>query len=559
MSKTTLLLVTDNRVRQEALERILQPLHFSLLCVHSAEKALDVFRYTGVSVVLIDQELPGAGFHDFMTRLRKDPRAEDTHVIQVLPKQYSSAKIVESYRFGAVDYIGQPFIPEMIRSMVKVFVRLYEKKKRIRKLLLNILPREVMEELELKKKVKPKRFASATVLFTDFVAFTLRTKEMSPVELVNELDWYFAHFDRIISRYYLEKIKTIGDAYMCVSGVPEKRAENPLLAVLSAFEIASLMERVSRRRRSVGRPAWDLRIGLHTGQLVAGVIGKSKFAYDIWGDTVNTANRICAACEPGRVNISASTYEKIKEYFECSYRGPVEVKHLGSLGMYYVHGLKPEYSTGGKGRRPNKEMLQAAGLISVQYESLKTHILSMLQQQLPDNLYYHGTHHTESVLEAVRLIGRKEGISEEDQLLLDTAALLHDCGYLYTYHHNEELAVKMARKILPDFGYTPSQIKTVGSIIRTTKLRSIPRTRLQKIMNDADYDYLGRKDYPEIAETLYREMQGQGETMSRAEWITVQITFLEKHRYYTDFAIKTRQAGKETHLRRLRKQQLSEV
>ncbi|MBX7093785.1 MAG: response regulator [Flavobacteriales bacterium] len=553
MAETTVLIIDDNISQQAKLEEILNPLPCTIIRTDTAAKALDIMRYTEVAVIILDYGLKGLDLFEFMHTIRQDHHGEDAHVIITLDKDHKRYEVAETYKSGAVDYIEKPFQPETIRSMVKVFVKLFHKKKRVRSLLLNILPREIAMELETSGKVKPKRYAMASVLFTDFVSFSHRTREMSAVELVNTLDSYFAQFDRTITRYHLEKIKTIGDAYMSVGGVPEKRKENPILSALAALEIANHMEKMKHQLRKSGRKAWELRIGIHSGPLVAGVIGKKKFAYDVWGDTVNIASRICSNCEPGKVNISAATFEKIKDYFDCHYRGQIEGKNIGHVGMYYITGLKPEYSIGGKGTHPNKLMKQVAGLIFVQYERLKDYIIDRLTNELPANLYYHGVHHTVDVLQAVMVIGKEEGLDEEEQLMLNTAALLHDCGYLYTYHNNEELAVKMARKILPDYGYTSAQIKLISGIIRTTKVRSIPKTRLQQIMNDADYDYLGRKDYDDIAETLYKEMKEQDIKLSRKEWVEKQIHFLEKHIYYTESAINLRNKQKTTNLGKLKR------
>jgi adenylate cyclase len=476
MQKATVLIIDDNLRQQASLEHILEPMHYDVLRTDTTEKALDILRYTEVAVILLDFSLKGLDLHAFMNELRRHYYSENTFVILVMDKEHRKKDVQDLYNSGAVDYIEKPFNPGTVRSMIKVFIRLFQKTKRVRELLLNILPREIAEELEEKGKIQPKRYGVATVMFTDFVSFSVRTREMTPLELVNQLDWYFAHFDKIISKYYLEKIKTIGDAYMLVSGVPDKRKENPVLAAMAALEIANFMEKVRSMKMRSGRAWWELRIGLHSGPLVAGVIGKSKFAYDIWGNTVNTASRICTACEPGKVNVSSTTWEKIKPYFEGIYRGEIETKNIGHIGMYFVTGIKPEYSIGGNKIKANKELKQIAGLIFVQWERLKNHILNRLDEELPANLYYHGSHHTKEVLDCVMRIGKEEELDEEEQLLLNTAALLHDCGYLYTYYHNEELAVKMCKKILPDFGYTPSQIKVISGIIRATKIKSFPRT-----------------------------------------------------------------------------------
>lgn len=547
----TILIVDDNKKQKEKLETIIGALPFTVITTDTEEKAFDIMLYTEVSVLLFDYSLVGSNVKDFMARIKSDPSTEDTFVIAVVDDKHSFEEALQSYRVGIVDYIEKPFDANMVKSIIQVFVKLYQKSKKVKQLLNNILPQEIAMELEEKGKVKPKRYGMSTVLFTDFVAFSYHTKQMSPVELVNTLDNYFAAFDKIIRRYNLEKIKTIGDAYMCVAGVPEKRKENPVLAVLAAYEINQFMENLKLKNKQSGKKSWYLRIGLHSGPLVAGVIGKSKFAYDVWGDTVNIASRMCSSAEPGRVNVSEETYKQIKDYFDCTFRGELEAKNIGLMGMYHVDRIKSQFSIGGLGLKPNKEFMQAAGLIFVQYPRLFDYMITRMTKELNKNLYYHGVHHTLDVISAVQRIAREEKLDDDQHLLLNTAALFHDSGYIFTYHHNEELGIKMARKILPDYGYTPNQIHIISGIIRTTKVRSKPKTHLQMIMNDADYDYLGRKDYPQVAATLYKELTAQGLKISKEEWIKKQIRFLERHEYYTDFAKNHRQRQKLANLAKL--------
>lgn len=551
MSATTILIVDDNKKQKEKLEHILESLPFTIIATDTEEKAFDIMRYTEVSVLLFDFSLLGSNVKDFMARIKSDVNSEDTFVIAVVDDKHSFEEALQSYKSGIVDYIEKPFDATMVKSIIQVFVKLYQKTKKVKHLLNNILPKEIALELEEKGKVKPKRYGLSTVLFTDFVAFSYHTKQLSPVDLVNTLDSYFASFDKIIRKYALEKIKTIGDAYMCVAGVPEKKKENPLLAVLAAYEINLLMENLHEKNKKTGKKSWYLRIGLHSGPLVAGVIGKSKFAYDVWGDTVNTAARICSSAEPGRVNISAATYHHIKNYFDCTFRGELEAKNIGLMGMYHVDKIKPQFSIGGLGLKPNREFMQAAGLIFIQYPRLFDFMISKMEKELPQILYYHGVHHTLDVIASVQRIVREENIVDDEHLLLNTAALFHDSGYIFMYHNNEELAIKMARKILPDFGYTPNQIHIISGIIRTTKVRNKPKTHLQMIMNDADYDYLGRKDYFKVAATLHKELLGQGMKLTKTDWIKMQIRFLEKHQYYTDWSKKNRQNQKLANMAKL--------
>lgn len=209
-------------------------------------------------------------------------------------------------------------------------------RKRSEELLLNILPVAVADELKNNGSAQARHYDEATVLFTDFKGFSAISKLMSPDALVQALDYAFKNFDRIIGKYGLEKIKTIGDAYMCAGGLPGKDGSSPVQVVRAALEIQQFLREWNSERVGRGEPAFEARIGIHTGPLVAGVVGSKKFAYDIWGDTVNVASRMETSSEAGRVNISAATFKYVKATFNCEYRGKVPAKNVGEVEMYYV-------------------------------------------------------------------------------------------------------------------------------------------------------------------------------------------------------------------------------
>ena len=213
-----------------------------------------------------------------------------------------------------------------------------EEKKRSDELLLNILPVMVAKELKENGVAKARKYDQATVLFADFKNFSKISEQLSPEELVKELDFYFKTFDKIISKYKLEKIKTIGDAYMCVGGLPEIRTTHAEDIIKAALEIQTALDNLKYEREKKGLPFFEARIGIHTGPLIAGVVGSSKFAYDIWGDTVNVAARLESTSEAGKVNISSSTFNIIKEEFDCEFRGKIPVKNKGEIEMYFVNG-----------------------------------------------------------------------------------------------------------------------------------------------------------------------------------------------------------------------------
>ena len=211
--------------------------------------------------------------------------------------------------------------------------------KRSNNLLLNILPPAIAEELKTRNKVAARKYEQATVMFVDFKGFTNLSELLSPELLVEELDYCFSNFDNIISHFRVEKIKTIGDAYMCASGLSDMNA-SPSDMVKAALEIQDFMLAMKAERMSRAMPFFEARVGIHVGPVVAGVVGAKKFAYDIWGDTVNVAARMEEACDPGKVNVSEDAYWLAKYEFEWQHRGKVAAKNKGTMDMYYVTGIK---------------------------------------------------------------------------------------------------------------------------------------------------------------------------------------------------------------------------
>jgi class 3 adenylate cyclase/CheY-like chemotaxis protein len=232
-----------------------------------------------------------------------------------------------------------------------------EEQEKSERLLLNILPFEVARQLKSKGKAGTRFYRHVTVLFTDFKDFSKNTRELEPTDLVAILDDYFAKFDEITGKHYLEKIKTIGDAYMCAGGLPLRNKSNPVDAVLAGLEIQDYIQRLKENPKP-GIPAWELRIGIHTGPVVAGVVGRKKFAYDIWGETVNAAARMENLGEVNLVNVSEATYEYVKDYFECEFRCRVNAKNVGEMNMYTVKRIKPEFSADEKGILSNDEFVR---------------------------------------------------------------------------------------------------------------------------------------------------------------------------------------------------------
>jgi len=246
---------------------------------------------------------------------------------------------IESQRLVRNGFIGGFTI--MLLFAAVVFTqrnRIKKAKRRSDELLLNILPAETAEELKETGSAKAKSFDSVTVLFTDFKNFTITSEILTPEELVAEINYCYSEFDRIVSKYGIEKIKTIGDSYMCAGGLPVTNKTHPFDVVSAGLEMVKFIEENKNIRMQNGQPYFELRLGIHTGPVVAGIVGIKKFAYDIWGDTVNTASRMESSGGIGKVNISGFTYELVKDKFQCTYRGKIEAKNKGEIDMYFVEG-----------------------------------------------------------------------------------------------------------------------------------------------------------------------------------------------------------------------------
>lgn len=257
------------------------------------------------------------------------------------------------------DVIGQFMFVQLLCAATVIILKSHfnTERNKSEKLLLNVLPVHVADELKKFNRVTPMHFDSATVLFTDMVGFTKIAERLSPGELIAELDSCFQKFDEISLKYGLEKIKTIGDAYMAAGGLPDINSTHPLDAVLAALEMQHVMMHMKREKERSGAPFWQIRLGIHTGPLVAGVIGTEKFSYDVWGDTVNTASRMESSGAPEMINISRSTYNLVQEFFEFEYRGKLVAKNKGEVDMYFVKRLKSEYSADAAGILPNSRLL----------------------------------------------------------------------------------------------------------------------------------------------------------------------------------------------------------
>ncbi|GAF02411.1 adenylate/guanylate cyclase domain-containing protein [Saccharicrinis fermentans] len=395
------------------------------------------------------------------------------------------------------------------------------------------------------------KYEKTTVLFADIQGFTKIVEHMNPENLIDELDRFFVHFDEVADKYRIEKIKTIGDAYMCAGGLPEKNRTNPIEVVMAAIEMQRFMQEKGQNAPKSGKDFWELRVGIHTGPVISGVVGRKKLSFDIWGDTVNIASRMESSGVAGKINISGVTYQLVKDFFECEYRGKMPIKYKGETDMYFVKGIVPHLSVKGEGIYPNEDFFTK--LQWIRYNDLEEVVLGQLRMELPSSFKYHSIKHTIDVCTQVEVLGRAEGLNSKELLLVKTAALFHDTGYMMNPMKHEVQSVRIAKEILPHFLYTKSEIEAVSQLIMATESNTEPTLLMEKIIKDADLDYLGRADFIPLSEKLWEELCNYKGKISQKEWNKKQHAFLSKHVYYTETAKKLRQVNKEMQLNKIEK------
>ncbi|MBZ6075546.1 adenylate/guanylate cyclase domain-containing protein [Microvirga puerhi] len=235
-------------------------------------------------------------------------------------------------------------------------------RERSEKLLKNILPESIAEELQTSGRVEPRSHEATTILFADFKAFTRLTETLDPAGLIRQLDLNFARFDEIAQSHGMETIKTVGDAFIAAGGLPVENRSHPIDACLAALQMQRFIHTSNLQREKLRLPLWELRIGVNSGPVVAGIVGQRRFTYDVWGNAVNVAQRLEEACEPGRVNISASTLHHVSRLFEIEARGSVQVKHIGAIDMYFLDRIRPDLCTDSDGVSPSDAFWRMSGI-----------------------------------------------------------------------------------------------------------------------------------------------------------------------------------------------------
>lgn len=391
--------------------KLIQKGHEVITAQNGAD-ALDLVRTEYPDLVISDVEMPVMDGYELCSKIKNDSRLSQIPVILVT-SMVSSEQLMRGIAAGADNYLTKPYddetlfnkVEELLLSpippfaerekinltiegkpyevradythLINLLISTYKNtlaqnqrlekmqtqinaanqelelsKKEHEDLLQNVFPDKIAESLLAYGTVAPERYEDVTIMFTDFDQFSKVVPTLTPEQLIDSLSFYFDKFDSIADQHNLIKIKTIGDSYMCAGGLPERNESHPIDVVLTALKMQHFISKLSSHNGSV--PYFPLRVGIHSGPAVVGVIGQRRFAYDIWGETVNLAARMEQMSENHGINISEQTYQRVKDFFECEERGEIEAKNIGMVPMYFVKRIKEDMSEDDEGLFPNR-------------------------------------------------------------------------------------------------------------------------------------------------------------------------------------------------------------
>jgi adenylate cyclase len=341
--------VDDNEVNRDLLARRLKRQGYVVGMAADGFQALEMIRAKPFDLVLLDIMMPQINGYQVLENLKMDESLRHIPVIMISAVDDIDS-IVRCIEMGAEDYLSKPFNPVLLKARIGACLekkrlrdqeqaylqKLAEEQEKSEKLLLNILPKAIAERLKQGESTIADSFSDVTVMFADLVGFTKLSARLTPTELVGLLNNIFSNFDQLAEQYDLEKIKTIGDAYMVVGGLPTPRDDHAEAIAEMALEMQSKIGEVA----TIEQEHLQMRMGIHTGPVEAGVIGTKKFTYDLWGDTVNTASRMESQGIPGRIQVTATTYQCLKDKYIFEERGPIDVKGKGEMITYLLVGKK---------------------------------------------------------------------------------------------------------------------------------------------------------------------------------------------------------------------------
>lgn len=419
--------------------------------------------------------------------------------------------------------------------------------------------RELEKDItELQKKAKGQKTSikkkGITVMYIEFEGFKNIKEGDSADDLYDVLDELYIRFDEIANKHKLERVKNIGDDYVCAGGITEKRSTNPIDVCLAALEIQAYVTALKESDEHKGKQFWNLHIGIHSGN---GIVEedksrKKKASFGLTGEVINTVPRIASMSDVGEICVSDYSYEMVKGYFSCEYSGDLPVKYRGALELYELKRIKRIYSEDRKvGIEPNSEFILKYHL--KEFNDLEEKVIDFLTKNLAEHLHYHDYTHTIDVVNQAELIGYGEGVSDEQILLLKTAALFHDTGHTIESNGHEAHGCTIAREWLTEYNYNEEQMDEICDIIMATQMPPDPQTLLQRIICDSDLDYLGRSDFIPTSNALYKELEAIGVMNDINTWNELQIKFLSAHSFYTATSRRLREVNKQSQIERIEK------
>ena len=316
---------------------------------------------------------------------------------------------------------------------------------------------------------------------------------------------------------------------MCAGGIPEKNRTNPVEVTLAALEMQDYMHKLKEESLVRGIKYWDIRIGIHTGNVIAGVVGHKKLSYDIWGDTVNIASRMESSGDGGRINISGATYEFVKDFFECEYRGRMPVKYKGELDMYFVKGILPDLRDE-KGL-PNERFRFMVQMMKLQ--DVEEKVSRLFLEEARPNLYFNNAQYAVGVAAQAELLAIAEGIEPEQYVPLKLASVFLFTGFLREYENPAGASCSMMEELLQGFGFDEIFISQARVLI-INSFEERHESVSDRIMHDARYDYLGRVDFIKMTGKLLRERNEHGLNTGVVQWREMQEKFLTDHDFLTN-------------------------
>ncbi|HMC26517.1 MAG TPA: adenylate/guanylate cyclase domain-containing protein [Verrucomicrobiae bacterium] len=349
MSPGRILVVDDSEMNRDMLCRRLDRQGHKYVCAENGRQALDMLAQSDFDLVLLDIIMPEMDGYQVLNALKNDPKLRHLPVI-MLSALDEIESVVHCIEMGADDYLPKPFNPVLLKARIgaclekkhlrdkeqQYLEQLQMEQEKSERLLLNVLPKEIADRLKGGEEAIADHFADVTILFADLVGFTTISQRMSAVDLVNLLNEIFSAFDHLAARHGLEKIKTIGDAYMVAGGLPVSRPGH----AESIAEMALDMQQEINRFNEKYNTQIQIRIGINTGPVIAGIIGRKKFIYDLWGDTVNTASRMESHCVADGIQVTEKTRSHLDSKYVFHDRGKIEVKGKGGMRVYLLEGRK---------------------------------------------------------------------------------------------------------------------------------------------------------------------------------------------------------------------------